>query len=200
MNSATNGCSDFREELQRILRVSDMLCTGHAWLRDRYALRALILDLLILIISVWLVALAFVNETTARRLTPATVEPQIWMGLLAVLTFVLSVIQIKVDWKGRSDAHQRSFDIYFDVKRQATYLLQTSGTLARPDCESVLVRYDVAAQFGTHIGERDFLRIKQRHKIKVAISKQMDTHPAASILLLKLKLWMRDNWHPDNHA
>ena len=50
-----------REELQRIRRVSDMLCTAHAGLRDRYSGLALFLDLAVLGLSTWLVALAFVE-------------------------------------------------------------------------------------------------------------------------------------------
>ena len=73
-----------KEELQRIRRVSDMLCTAHAGLRDRYSRLALFLDLSVLGLSTWLVALAFVEPRIGVSLTPFGIDSQIWGGLLAV--------------------------------------------------------------------------------------------------------------------
>jgi hypothetical protein len=118
------------DELGRIRQVSDTLCTGHAGLRDRFARRALVLDVSILALSTWLVALAFVEPRLNVSLTPFGLDSQIWVGLLAVGTFFLTIIQIKTDWKGQSDAHKRTLDIYAEVKREAGYLLAT-GTRTR---------------------------------------------------------------------
>jgi hypothetical protein len=35
---------------------------------------------------------------------------------------------------------------------------------------------------------------KRRHKIKVALSKHLDAHPSASLLLTRLRFWFRDNF------
>ena len=40
---------EFRQELERIRRVADMLVTGHANLRDRYSRRATLLDLAVIL-------------------------------------------------------------------------------------------------------------------------------------------------------
>ena len=111
-----------RDELERIRRVSDTLCTGHARLRDRFAQRALILDLCILGLSTWLVALAFVQPRINVRLTPFGLDTQIWMGMLSVAIFFLTLVQFKTDWKGRADAHKRTLEMYAEVKREAGYL------------------------------------------------------------------------------
>lgn len=94
-----------KNELTRLCRVSDMLCTGHAALRDRYAKLAFALDLLTLGVSTWLVALAFVEPTLNVTLTPFGWNSQVWVGTLGTGVFFLTLIQIKTDWKGRSDAH-----------------------------------------------------------------------------------------------
>jgi hypothetical protein len=182
-----------REELERIRRVSDLLCTGHAVLRDSFTQRALLLDLSILGVSSWLVALAFVEPQIDARLTPFGWNSKIWGGSLAVMTFFLTIIQLKTDWKGRADAHKRALDTYAEVKREAGYLL-ASGEWDEIACRRVLARYDMACAVAIELPEADFLRLKRRHKLKIALSKHLDSHPSASLLLTRLRLWLRDNF------
>lgn len=186
-----------KDELTRICRVSDMLCTGHAFLRDRYAKLALTLDLLTLGVSTWLVALAFVEPKLNVTLTPFGWDSQIWVGALGTGVFFLTLIQIKTDWKGRSDAHKRTLDIYAEVKREAGYLL-SAGEYNHDSCQRVFSRYDMAASVGVPMPESEFLRQKQRHLVKVAISKALDDRPATSLMWLRVRLWWRDTFKADN--
>ena len=182
-----------RDEVERVRRISDLLCTGHASLRDRFARRALLLDLLILGLSSWLVALAFVEPRINVRLTPFGWDSQIWIGVLAVATFFLTIVQLKTDWKGRANEHKRTLDIYAEVKREAGYLLATGG-FGEADCRRVLARYDMAAAVGIEMPEGEFLPQKRRHKVKIALSKHLDTHPSASLVITRLRFWWRDNF------
>ncbi len=186
-----------KNELTRLCRVSDMLCTGHAALRDRYAKLAFTLDLLTLGVSTWLVALAFVEPKLNVTLTPFGWDSQIWVGALGTGVFFLTLIQIKTDWKGRSDAHKRTLDFYAEVKREAGYLL-SAGEYSHDSCQRVFSRYDMAASVGVPIPESEFLRQKQRHLVKVALSKVLDDRPATSLMWLRLQLWWRDTFKEDN--
>lgn len=182
-----------KQELTRIRGVSDTLCTAHSALSERFARLALILDVTILLIATWLVALAFVDPAISLILTPFALDPGLWAGLLAAFVMALSIIQIKVDWKGSADAHKRSLDIYAEVKREAGYLLASDGALEEQDCQRVLARYDMASAIGVEISSKQFLRQKRRHRIKIEISRHLDSFPATSIWLLRLKIWKRDN-------
>jgi hypothetical protein len=184
---------EFRTELDRIRRVSDMLVTGHANLRDRYSRRATLLDLAVMALSTWLTAVVFIEPRINVKLTPFGIDPQLWVGLLGVFTFFLSIVQLRVDWKGRSDAHKRSFDLYSEVKRECGYLLASQEALTAENCQRVLSRYDLATEVGTHLPENEFLAQKRNHLRKIEISKRLDKHPSASILLLRMKFWWRDN-------
>lgn len=185
------------EELIRICRVSDMLCTGHAALRDRYARLAFALDLLTLGVSTWLVALAFVEPRLNVTLTPFGWDSQIWIGTLGTGVFLLTLVQIKTDWKGRSDAHKRTLDVYAEVKREAGYLL-SAGEYGHDACRRVFSRYDMAASVGIPIPEVEFLEQKQRHLVKVALSRELDDRPATSLIWLRARLWWRDNFKPND--
>jgi hypothetical protein len=186
-----------KNELTRLCRVSDMLCTGHAALRDRYAKQAFALDLLTLGVSTWLVALAFVEPKLNVTLTPFGWDSQVWVGALGTGVFFLTLIQIKTDWKGRSDAHKRTLDVYAEVKREAGYLL-SAGEYNHDSCQRVFSRYDMAASVGVPIPESEFLRQKQRHLVKVALSKVLDDRPATSLMWLRVRLWWRDTFKADN--
>jgi hypothetical protein len=112
--------------------------------------------------------------------------------VLSLTTFFLTLVQFKADWKGRADAHKRTLDIYAEVKREAGYLL-ASGDIEEASCRRVLSRYDLASAVGVEIPESEFLPQKRRHKIKIALSKHLDTHPSTSLLLTRIRFWLRDN-------
>ncbi len=176
-----------------------MLCTGHAVLRDRYTRRALAIDLSVLGLSTWIVALAFVDPVINVILIPWGLAPTIWTGFLSVGVFFLSIIQLKTDWKGRADAHRRTLDLYAEVKREAGYIL-ASAEIEEASCRRVLSRYDMASAVGIQLPESEFLCLKKRHRIKIAISKHLDTCPSASIPLLRMKMWFVENCGRKNDA
>jgi hypothetical protein len=184
---------DFREELDRIRRVSDMLTTGHADLKERFRRRALFLDISILAISLWLTAIVFVEPHLNFKLTPFKMDPQLWVGLLGVFCFFLSIVQLRVDWKGRADAHKRAYDLYAEVKRECGYLLASEDQVTEEKSRRVQARYDMATEVGVPLPEKEFLPQKRRHLQKIAISKHLDNHPGASVLLLRFKMWWKDN-------
>lgn len=176
-------------------RVADMMCTAHAGLRDRYQSWALWLDLAVILLSAWLVALAFVEPRINVTLTPAGLEPQVWTGLLAVFVFGLSIVQLRVNWKGQADAHARAFESYAEVKRDARFLLAAAPEITEQACRPIFARYGSAGAIP--IPERKFLEQKRRHLLKVAVSKHLDAHPAASPLFTRFRFWFRDNFPSD---
>jgi hypothetical protein len=189
----TEGHTGSREEVERIRRVADQLCTAHAALRDRFKQRALLLDVVILLSSAWLTALAFIDPRFDKWLIPFGIDSQLWIGLFGVIVFCLTLIQFKVDWGGRAEAHSRSFSMYAEVKREAGYLLASTSDVPAREFQRLAARYDMASDVGTGVPEKDFLRLKQQHVMKVRISKLLDQKPGASVLLAKLKVIMNDN-------
>jgi len=181
-------------ELSRIRRVSDMLVSAHSDLRDIYHRKSMALDIAILGCSIWLIAMAFVDPTISKKLIPFDIEAVIWIGILAIITFFLSLVQLKVNWKERNGLHSRAGQFYASIKNESGYLL-AQGDKILPEMYSRLQKkYDMAGEICIPIPESKFLRQKQKHKIKVAISKHLDDYPATNILYLRLKMWWRDNF------
>lgn len=179
-------------ELERIIRVSDLLVSAHSVLRDRYARWAFLNDITILGATLWLTALALVNPAIGIELTPHWVSNNLWHGLLAMLAFFLSIVQIRVDWKGKEYAHARACEAYSSLKREAINLL-AQGRLEEAEYKRILDRYESAGTLSIPIPQAEFNRLKRMHRIKREISAHLDIKPAASPLLLKIRLWCRDN-------
>lgn len=182
------------EEVERMRRVSDQLCTAHAAMRDRFGRRHFWIDVAILLLSAWTASMGFVDPRLTPWLTPPHLDGSLWIGLLGSITFGLTLVQFKADWRGRSEAHQRSFTMYSEVKREAGYLLAANKQASDRDFQRLADRYDMASEVGTGIPENDFLTLKRRHKLKVAISRLLDEKPGANLWLTKIKLILRDNF------
>jgi len=178
------------EALERALRVSDQSCTAYAILRDRYKRWSTGLDLGILLTSAWLTAMVFVQPAIAEQLTPGTISKDVWLGLLSIGAFCLSLVQLQVNWKGRAQAYQQAATTLSNFVKE---LRPLKGTADAARIEVVLARYQALTESLEPIPESDFVKLKQRHKIKLEISRHLDSFPGTSIGILRIKLWWRDN-------
>jgi hypothetical protein len=183
---------DYRDEVRRIHRVSDTLITAHSILRDGLGRKAQALEVIILLASVWLTAMVFIDDQTATALTPGSLSPKIWIGLLSISVTALSVLQLKVNWQERSESHGQAARVYTLVKRQCTYLLANPGVLTREACAGLFQEYDLAGQIAVLVPDGAFLRLKQQHLKKVAISRVLDRRPGTAPWIVGVKLFLRD--------
>jgi hypothetical protein len=184
---------DIRTELIRVKRVSDMLCSSHAELRDRYTRRAVFSDLAILAISTWLIAVAFVDPALNVTLTPFSLDSRLWIGLLAIGSFFIAIIQLKTNWRGCADAHGQTSKMYAQAKRECVYLLRSGTEIDAQASRSLFSRYDNIGSIGISIPEKQFLSLKRKHHLKIEISRFLDTHPGAWPVIAYWRIVLRDN-------
>lgn len=183
--------------LERALRVADQSCTAYAILRDKYRDRALALDILILLASTWLTSLSFAKDDIALLVTPANLSKDFWQGLLSVVVFGLSLLQLQVNWKGRAQLYlQAGTSLSAFVKEYRPMATSADEATQR----NALVRYQVLTDSLEPVPESQFLLLKRRHKTKIEISTILDAKPGASITILRIRMWLRDNcgvsFHP----
>ena len=177
--------------LRAIKRIADQSCSAHAHLRDRYAAQAFALDLVILSASAWTLTLSFADASIAARLTPFGMSSVIWTGLMGVAIFIATLGQLKLDLKGRSDAHKRACEAQAAVKKAASDAARLEGDADRlVDVEAQL---SLATAVGVAIPEQHFVRLKRKHLQKVALSRHLDSQPFASPILVALAWWWRAN-------
>ena len=170
-----------------------MMCSAHANLCDQYARKAFLLDTLILGISTWLIAVAFVTPTIEVSLIPIDVKPNVWNGMLAVFVFFFTLMGMRLDWRGRSEAHMRSLELYSEIKLEAGSILEIADEPTDATFRSLLARYGLANATGAKIPEKQFLKQKRHHLTKIALSKHLDANPSSSILIARMRLWWKHN-------
>lgn len=138
--------------------------------------------------------MTFVEPKIGVTLAPAGIESTIWIGLLSIGVFFLSVIQLLVNWKGKADNYQKSLMGLSGFVKSARPLVRLGDSASQADIESALATYHQTSEWMEPIPENMFLSLKQKHLRKVEISKALDHSPSASILRLKIYFWIRDNF------
>lgn len=177
-------------ELARAVRVADQLCSSYCTLRDRLASRAQFLDVTILLFSVWLSAMTFAGKETISRLTPLGLPDDLWLPILSVTIFGLSLIQLQVNWKGRAQLYQQSSaSMTAFVKEARAVISERRAESVRP----MLDRYQIATDANHPIPESEFLKLKKKHLLKVAFSKHLDKNPGASWPVWRIAIFISSN-------
>lgn len=104
------------DELLRIAKISDQSCSIHSILRDKYYRMSVLFDVIVMLITVWLISLSFVDEPFSLKITPFQVTSKIRIGMLAIIAFVLTLIPLLLRWREKCDLHSRTVEQYYSVK------------------------------------------------------------------------------------
>jgi hypothetical protein len=189
-----NVTNHYQRELEREFRVANMLVTMHSDLRDIYHRKAIILDSTIFGLSIAVTSLAFFDPEFLRWLPWSSQGSRLAIGLIGVLVFLLSFLALRVDWKGKSEAHRIAAQAYFQVKSDCSYQLSRLDTITPEEFQRIFSRYGEIGQTHIQIPESKFLYLKGRHYTKIEISRILDQYPASSLRLLKARLWLNHTW------
>lgn len=187
-----------KKELERIKHVADMLITMHSVLRDEYARKSVFFDCALFASSIILVALVFIDPVLLDWLPLSAFGSRVLLGVFALLTFFLSLVVFRMDWKAKAELHKRAAEAYSNIKLECQELLTTFGTASDTEIRKLLTRYRDLGEICVSVPEGSFLRLKNKHKLKVALSKYLDDNPGTCLPLLKMKMWFLDTFKPSS--
>ena len=185
--------SELTGEFARKKRVADMLVTGHSILGERYRKVSVLFDIALMLIS-FLILLASLLELAA----PGFIKTLLgnWtvsaIPVFAALIFVLSIVEWRISWKQKAEAHFSSARTYSGLKAEIAALL--SAGFEEGDLTAAVVedRYDKLGQTCVQIPHHKFVKLKRSHLRKIALSKLLDNQPFASLIVLRVRLTMKD--------
>jgi len=161
----------------------------HTVLRDRYARRALFVELLLLACSVVFCASAFASDQVLTLLGRSPENVRYLLRAFSVVAFMLSVLSLRVDWKGKAASHREASE---KMSRAITVFRKYRGedrTWAPQHSQELDATYWEAMRNSVAIPERLFVKLKARHLRKVELSKMLDSNPGCPVLLLRARLF-----------
>jgi hypothetical protein len=174
-----------QKELRRIYRVIDMMTTMHSILRGRYRFFSLSVDLLILFCSVILCATVFLDPEILKILNISPASTKVVRGITSILVFLLSLVQLRVNWKGKGELFDRSLETLCKLKSECGLLLETTNT-SEEEILRQCKNYNDTLAVLPKIQDRLFPKLKAKHKRKVELSKYIDKRPESPYWLTRL--------------
>ncbi len=182
------------DEIRRMRRVADLLITCHCILRDRFDRRAVLLDVFLLIGSLLVAVLALSSAEIRRVILGDIIRTDSAIGLVGLLLFALSVVSIRVDWAHRGALHGEAAKAYASLKLDASQMLGDPASQTQAQFDALQAQFKMIGTHSIPVPEKEFNKLKKKHLMKQAVSRLLDTKPAASLWLTRIKLWWRDNF------
>lgn len=186
--------SEPESENDRQYRVIDQMLSAHSMLRDKY--RRLGTSLSVSLLAVAIVLNAFVF-TTDEVLIPLGVRPsvaKIILGLMAVFALVLSIVELKVDWSGRSKLHQEAASKLAALKLsfRAAHHKVKAGDMT--EAGRLTEEYTETMRGLTPVPEGAFPILCARHKYKQMLVQRLRENPTCPVWILRLLLRSEGIW------
>ena len=169
-----------------------MLITCYSILRDHYSRLATWLDILILFSSAWITVLSLADAAYIKILTIGAFPPTETIGIAGVLTFVLSIFQLRVDWKQLSGRYAQAARAYTTAKHRLRQALDETP-IDDLKLDDAIRFYSQVGQDHVPIPDKKFNALKRRHLMKVFVSKELSHNPGASIFIIKSRYWLTSN-------
>ncbi|MCX5981941.1 MAG: hypothetical protein NTY89_09115 [Nostocales cyanobacterium LacPavin_0920_SED1_MAG_38_18] len=176
------------QELEHHYRVIDMMLSMHSKLRDDNQNLALTVNLVLLVSSVILCTLVFIDPGLIKFLGINTQTSQITIGLCSNLVFIISLIEFRVDWKQKAERHGQACETLIKLKAECREILKSTTTV---DPQKIAEQCKTCAQTLntlSKIPDNKFHALKSYHKSKIELSKMIDSHPAIPVWILRIVL------------
>lgn len=171
------------------------MSTSHSVLRDRFHRYAIVLECAVLVGSTSLTSLAFADASFLKTVIPFNMNPTILLAVAGLVTFLATVVQMKMDWGGRSALHAKAAEFVFDLKNELGRIHLVNAPEER---EAMFVparaRYEMIGKLTPPIPDHQFLALKRLHCLKIEVSKRLAANPGTWPWLARLQIIRADNF------
>lgn len=179
------------EELKHHYRIIDMLLSMHSKIRDENQRLALLCNLFLLFSSVILGTFVFIDPDLLRFLRINPQVAQVIVGICSTVVFLISLIELRVDWKEKAERHSGACEVLAKLKADCRELLKVQS---QPNPQDIAEQCRKCAQSLASlpkIPDKRFHSLKAYHQSKIELSMLIDAHPGAPVWLLRIVLFSR---------
>ncbi|HXB98578.1 MAG TPA: hypothetical protein VNZ54_11040, partial [bacterium] len=171
---------------------ADLQVTSHSYLRDHYLGWGQRLNLYTLFFSAVLLVFTLVSDDFIQRTLGLSPDGFKWaIGTAAFFTFCISLIELAWNPTQKAKAHDQAVAHYLRMNYEIRHLLTTEGKVSREKVRWIQEEYLDAPDL-PRIPEARSLWLKQRHLLKLAMTRALERNPHQSLWWLRIKLW----WKP----
>ena len=176
------------EESDRQYRVIDQMTTMHAWLRDRYSRRALLLNTTQIGLSLFLCVSAFVVDEVFVSLGLEAARARLVIGLAAACVLIVAITEFRVDWRGKAFGHANAVRELSELKATYRRAWQRRDSGVPGDAETLTEEYERVMALAPSVPERQFIGLKGRHEFKRMLSEEVSRNPAVPVWMTWVRL------------
>lgn len=179
-------------EIERLKKVVNMMITSHSILRDRYLQKAAIFENALLVSSVVLNALVFVDAKFITVITSITEEGQkLIIGIASIIVFAISIVLLQVKWKERAEAHSKASEELFKLKQLLRDIYNLDEGLEKQKLlRNFKEKYTQIVNSLIKIPDKTFNSLKLIHYRKLELSHLIDTYPGSRLFILKFRIFI----------
>ena len=159
------------------------MITMHAIMHDRNQRSGLFFDVLQLLFSTILVSMVFVDPEILSLVKLSTHETSLILGISVIITFFISLVILRVNWKEKSARHGHARDILSRLKFECREILNSNKKDNQQVVKEFFKTYSISITDLIKIPESKFNKLKAAHKRKIEFSKFLDQHPKPPYLI-----------------
>lgn len=183
-----------KEENEREYRVLNQSLSMHSVLSQEFARKERRLNISLLLVSAVLCAFTFAEDPVLSLLSVSPAVAKLLIGVCSAFVFGLSIVELKVNWSGVSEAHADAARRLAGLKMEYRKVYASLATDKTSQWAMLSQKYAEVSGALRPINERQFTRLKAHHATKVALSKMVDQHPGVPVFVLAGKLRVSACW------
>ncbi len=176
-------------ELKHHYKVIDMMLTAHCKLRDINSRKAMLIDLMLLGSSIVLCVMVFFDSGILIQLQIDPRVVRLIIGICSVVVFFISLITLRVDWKGQARNHAEAAVLLARCKGECRRILKSDEKPTEENVSKTCRECLWTFQMLPAIPENTFLKLKVLHKRKIQISKMVDNNHGCPFWVLRAKIF-----------
>lgn len=179
----------------REYRIIDQMISMHAYIAQKKKKHATLLSVCLLFASAIVCAFTFVDDATMALFGIGVAKARFILGLASTAVFGLSIVELKVDWSGRSQIHADAARRLSTLKAKYRRVEASLETDKREAWGELSKEYADTLDSLASVPECDFTRLKARHLFKKELSRAIDNNPGVPIIALEFMIISHAVWN-----